>query len=100
MPLGPQRRKHKGWGAEKEGTLAGEEAARLWVQKFWPAVVPSHLLVCCFPCWVTKGMAPTTSVPDRALPILSTKVSLFLRSTSKDKAGASRGSWMYLWDPE
>lgn len=64
--------------------MAGEEAAGLWVQKFWPAVVPSHLLVCWVPCWVTKGMVPRTSVPEGALPLLSTKVSLFFRSTSKD----------------
>lgn len=34
---------------ETDETLTGEEAARLWVQKFWLAVVLSHLPICWFP---------------------------------------------------
>lgn len=55
------RQKHQGLGVGARpcpSTLAGEEAARLWVQQLRPAVIRSHLPINWLPCWVTQGGCP------------------------------------------
>lgn len=86
---------HKGRAAEAEAagpspsTSAGEEAAGLWVQKLRPAVVPSHVPICGFPCWVPKGWCPGRGMCLVGLAPLSPRS--LSRRTSEDKAGHAEG---------
>lgn len=74
--------------------MTGEEAARLWVQKFWLAVVLSHLPICWFPCWVTKGVvARTMSVPDEERCLFFSKAPLKIKQGQTEGPGCTSGIW-------